>query len=460
MNEKNQGGEGILCATLFLTVSTIIVKLLGLFYKIPLAAYLSDEGMGYFNSAYTVFGFFYLVCTAGVPKAIMLLIGKSRAKGDCQSERALVSVALFAFLILGAILAAFLLIFAPSISTLIGNKGAIYTLIAISPSILFVSVSGVLRGVLSADMRFFHISIYGIIEAVSRLVLGLVFAKIAINNSLSLQMTSAFTVFGVTLGAAIGLLYLYFAYLFAKKKKKIPRGEIKLGSRRGIIKSILKISAPITLSAAIMSASGLIDLSLIMNGLKSSGLSEGAAASLYGNYTTAAVPMFNLAIAIITPISVAFMPIFSKKASTSDTLGANEALYDSLMLTNLVGAPIMLGLMAYPEQILSLLFNNIDIEIGGALLTLISPSVFFMSNLLIVNSMLEAQGKYKAPMLAMLVGCIAKVPISLLLIRSEDFGILGAPVGTVVSYAVALFISICLLSKMTNLFSVIKRIFF
>ena len=58
---------------ILLTVSTVLVKVFGIFYKIPLSYILTDEGMGYFNTAYTIFSFFYIVSSAGVPKAISIL---------------------------------------------------------------------------------------------------------------------------------------------------------------------------------------------------------------------------------------------------------------------------------------------------------------------------------------------------------------------------------------------------
>ena len=82
-DDKTNGGmlSGLIGGTLSLTASAVIVKLIGLFYKIPIASFLGDEGMGYFNSAYTVYAFFYLLCTAGVPKAVMILISEAKARG-------------------------------------------------------------------------------------------------------------------------------------------------------------------------------------------------------------------------------------------------------------------------------------------------------------------------------------------------------------------------------------------
>ena len=73
---------GVVGGALSLTLSNLTVKILGLIYKIPLSYLLTDEGMGYFNSAYTVFGLFYLLCTAGVPKGVMILCSEASVNGE------------------------------------------------------------------------------------------------------------------------------------------------------------------------------------------------------------------------------------------------------------------------------------------------------------------------------------------------------------------------------------------
>ena len=70
-----------------LTLSAVIVKLLGVIYKVPLMQLMGEEGMGYFNSAYTVYTFFYLLCTAGVPKAVMIVTSEARFNGRYDLER-------------------------------------------------------------------------------------------------------------------------------------------------------------------------------------------------------------------------------------------------------------------------------------------------------------------------------------------------------------------------------------
>ena len=433
--------QNFLSGALSLTLSAIIVKLIGLIYKIPIASLLGDEGMGYFNSAYTVFAFFYLLCTAGVPKAVMILISESKSKGHVADEKKILRVASAMFIAVGAIATTLFIVFAVPIANLIGSSKSYATMIAIAPSIVLVSLSGVIRGYLSANMRLIDISISQVIEGVGKLVLGLVFAMVGFSIQLPIEILSAFTILGVSFGALLGLIYLLVCTkinLAIDNSRQIS----PILENRQIIRRILSISIPITLSAAIMSITNIIDLGLIIRSLIESGLKDIEANALYGNYTTLAVPMLNLAMAVISPISIAYLPVFTKCCVTADNKGLMKTQRSAIELTAFMAAPIMIGLMTFSKEILALLFPKSGIIVGSKLLFLIAPSILFSSVLLIINTILEAKGMVKAPLISMSIGGIIKIASSYFLIANTNLGILGAPVGTVLSYAAALFVSI------------------
>ena len=434
--KKKSRATGIIGGTLSLTLSTVIVKLLGVVYKIPLAHILGEEGMGYFNSAYTVYAFFYLLCTAGVPKAVMILISEQRAKNIHGGAERIVSVAMRLFFGLGILITTLFIIFSTPLANLIGNSESRLTMISIAPSILFISLAGVVRGYLSADMKFLSIAVSQIVEGVGKLVLGLIFAIYATRLELPLPIVSAMTILGVTFGAVFGFAYLYVAAKFKRGKKS---AEAK---GREIIRRIFRISVPITISAAIMSITNIIDLSLIMQRLRDSGYSQKEATALFGNYTTLAVPMLNLAISVITPISIAFLPILTRAHAKGDRELQNSALKSALSMSFFFSAPIMLGMMVFSSEILSLLFGDVGISVGAPLLTLLAPSIFFMAALLVVNSLLESVGVVRAPVISMLIGSTGKIIVSAVLLGNPDFGISGAPLGTLISYLLALISSL------------------
>lgn len=449
VGKKKAGGEllsGLLGGTLSLTVSSLVVKLLGLIYKIPLASILGDEGMGYFNSAYTVYAFFYLLCTAGVPKAVMILVSEAKAAGRADLERKTVRVASILFLSLGALLTTVFIVFSAPLAVLIGNSRSAYTMLAIAPSIIFISLAGVIRGYLSANMLLLDVAVSQVIEGAGKLAIGLLFAMVGKGMNMPLEVLSAMTILGVTLGAGLGLLYLLVC---SKIKIKIEKAGQTTDSKesKGIIKRILSISIPITVSAAIMSITNIIDLGLIMRSLTLVGVSESEASALYGNYTTLAVPMFNLAVSIITPISVVYLPILTRCSVSDDTEGLIGAERGALDFTAIMSAPLTVGMIVFAREILGLLFPSSEINIGSSLLVLIAPAILFSSLLLVTNTSLEAQGRVKAPLVSMIFGSLAKIIVSFVLITKTELGILGAPIGTVATYAVALFVSLIIYGK-------------
>ena len=442
---RSSENEGIIRGTFILTLSALILKVLGLIYKIPLSSILGDEGMGYFNSAYTVYTFVYLICTAGVPKAVTMLVAEAKARGNL-AKKGIVRCALSAFFLIGFIITAVFMILSPQISSLIGNKEAYSTMLVVAPSIIFSSMSGVLRGYLTAEMKLGSVAISQLIEGGARLAFGLIFAIRAQQLEYTPAMISAFTILGVTLGSAFSCIHLYVCKQISEKKDK-SKQSIDLTNRKDILKRLFSISVPITLSAAVMSISNLIDLVTIMRRLSALGYSAAEGVALYGNYTTLAVPMFNLIIALITPISVAFFPVFSRCEAESDSLSSRNALSSSLILSAFVSAPCVIGSILFSEQILSLIFPSSNIEVGAPLLCLLMPAALVMSLLLITNSMLEAKGSVKTPLLSMLIGGFIKFIVGGILMSNPDFGISAAPLGTVAGYSTSLLISIIVLYK-------------
>ncbi len=449
LNRKKEYEKNAFFGAASLTLSVLIVKILGVLYKIPLAAILNDEGMGYFNSAYTVFSFFFILCTAGVPKSIMILVSEKLVKKDKKGIYSIVKTALISFLCLGVILALLLSLFSKPLSNLIGSPNAKATIIFVAPSIIFVSVSGVIRGYLMAKMRLGSIAVSQIIEGVLKLVFGLFFAIIATKAGLGYVWISALTILGASIGSFGGLLYLYI--IFKNEFDIIDFNENKgIHNSHGVLTKIFKMSAPITLSAALMSLSSIIDLFLIINRLQSIGYTANEATALYGNYTTLAISMFNLAISVITPISISFLPSLARSKAEENDLDFCFGLKSAIEFTSLISAPIVIGFIVFSKEILAFLFSESMATQGAPLLVVISPAIIFMSILLVLNSALEAVGRPSLAMFSMLVGAILKIIISGILIGKPEFGISGAPIGTVVSYAVSTLISLIFVSHITN----------
>ena len=85
-NKVVQGSsDSFVKGAFILGLSGIFVKIIGAFFRIPLANLLGPEGMGYYQSAYPIYNFFIVLATAGLPTALAKIISEQRALGDYRN---------------------------------------------------------------------------------------------------------------------------------------------------------------------------------------------------------------------------------------------------------------------------------------------------------------------------------------------------------------------------------------
>ena len=444
MNDNRRIEGAFFRGAAWLAISTLILKIIGLIYKIPLSYMLGDEGMGYFNSAYTVYVFFYVVGTAGIPKAISILVSKSKAENK-NNTNDIFNVAFRFFTVSGLLLLTVFVIFGDTIAAAIGNEKSLYAMYAIAPSILFVCAAGVIRGYMSGQMKFYHIAVSELISGVLKLALGLVFASAGLRLGKSLPVIAAYTIFGITVGSFASFIYLLVSYTKIRERK---RGSLR---NAGILWSILKIAAPITLASAIGSVVNVLDLTFIMNGLEGQGYTESVANVLYGNYTTLAVPMLSALGTFITPVATAMLPVLAGAYAKDSMTEYNRQMRTSLTICTFICIPAAVYFAFYSYETLGLIFEESSAILGSPMLVLLAPAVFIIGPLTVINTALEAAGKPSIAFWSLTVGAFVKLAISFILISFGSVGILVAPIGTTASYLVSYVISLASISSIKGI---------
>ena len=438
-----------------LSVAALFVKVLGVAYKIPLSHILGDDGMGYFNTAYTVYTFFFLICTAGVPKAVTLLVTENSSKNDtCGSS---IKTARRTFILIGIALAIILATAAFPIASFIGNKRAAFSMIAIAPAIPFIAGTAVYRGYLNGNMRFGIVAISQFIEAAIKLIIGLALAGIATHLKLATEHVAATAIFGITLGSITTFLQLHASSKPINKGKNAGQSFI---FSKSLLNRILKISFPITLSSAVISLVNIVDLTVIIRGLKQAGYTENLSTILYGNYTTLAVPMFNFALSVTSSICVSALPILTRFALNKEPKQFENSLTYASSLTAFFALPATVLFGFFSREILILMFDYSSVAIGSSMLTLLSPSVTLVAILTVINTALEAKGGYIVPLISMSAGGIAKIVSSTIMVSKPEVGLWGAPLGTLISYFVSILFSLAIYhSRIGRIFPLVKSFF-
>ncbi len=411
---------------LILSLSAVIVKIIGLIYKIPMLRLLGSEGMGYFNSAYEIYTLFCTVATTGLPVAMSVMISSRRDGGGAKE---IFQAAVKLFLLLGVVGCGVMVAFAKPFAVFLGNGKAAYSILAISPTVLLICLSSAFRGYFQGKNRMAPTAVSQIIEALGKLILGLIFAFVALNSGFSNEIVAAFAVMGLTLGTLVSVLYLALTKHFGEK------GSIGLlpdGSERRIIPRLLRTAVPVTLSSAVISVTKVIDMSMILRRLQDSGQSGDEAFAAYGNYTTLALPLFSLAPALISCVAMPLIPSLSGAVASGDKEGQRAVVGDAMRLTCLVSMPISFGLTLFSRPILELLFSGETEAISSAapLLCILGLSVTLSCLITVGNAILQAYGRPSMPIFSMALGSAIKIALAYFLIGNPRFGILGAPIST------------------------------
>ena len=442
MNDRREasfaGGVAVL------TISAIIVKIIGVFYKIPLVRLLGTQGMGYFNAAYDVYALLCMISTTGLPVAVSVMMNQYQGQ-----HKRIFKLSLYLFLLIGVLGTGITFALSDRISFWIGAPGAAPSLRFISPAVLFVCLTGAFRGYYQGKRNMIPTAVSQIIEAACKLIFGLIFAYIALLQGRTYEQLAAAAVCGLS----IGTLFCFF-YLLACRKKDPKNDLTNQPMVRELIGQLLALAFPITLGAALSGFSKMIDLGLIMRRLQDAGFSRDSSIALYGCYSAMVVPLYSAIPALFGSVAMPLIPHLSYSIEQNDVPKQRELIESSIRLTALISIPCAIGMGMLSDHILPLLFSGSDsISDAIPLLLLISMAIPAGCLITLTNAILQAYHHAWLSMLATVAGCLCKAIALYFLAAMPAIGILAAPISTLICCAVTVFLNLVFIARYAPLFA-------
>lgn len=460
-NKQNTFFSGVLV----LTCANLLTKIIGLVFKIPLTNMLGNEGMGYFNTAYQIYTWLYMLSTAGVPVALSLLISEAHANGKINEEKKLFRLTVSLFSAIGLLGSALMLCFSKGLARFISADKAFLCIMAISPALFCVCITSTVRGYFQGRRNMLPTAISEIIEAVMKMSVGILLGSYALSRGYELYKVAAYAILGVTVGMATSAGFLGLTAFFGKALRSDSSCvdvSADTESSKTLLASFFKIAIPIMLSSSLLSMSSMFDTLIVIRRLQSLGISEAAAIAQYGNYTAYCVTLFNLPPVLIYPIVNTLIPSLVAAKALNDSAKTRLLAEKSLKLSALISLPCALGLAALSEPILKLIFTSKDnAEMAAPLLTTLAPSVFLIGIMAVSNGILQAFKLQRYSMISMLIGALFKGVSAYLLpsvkIKNEYLGIYASPISTFIFYLTITALNFYFLARHAQLkFSAIK----
>jgi|GEM_PF-51348 len=485
----NAKGQSFLSGAFTLMVSAAIVKVIGALFKIPLAAVLGGEGMGYYMTAYSMFNPVFALSVAGFSVSVSKLCSAAAAQGRIGDRDKIVTTALLLFPTIGLLLSVVIFFAAPCFVRAVDNPAALMTVRAMAPSLFFCCITAVFRGCCEGSRNMMPTAVSQVTESAAKLLCGLFFAYRCIARaafdfersgtvfgtavkdaqqaiSLAAPYAASAAIAGVAVSTAIGCFVMMICYLMTERSMGISQKGTISGWKAAA--ALIKTAVPVCAGALVINMASLVDLFSVMNRINSAVTTDWnlmcislpelisadveptkAANFLYGSYTGLAMTVFNLSPALTASMGICALPMISALSATGKRVLLRQRIESVIRITIITAVPLGLGMSAMAEPILTSLFkgNPYEAAVAARLLKTMGISSVFVAISGSVNSMLQAVGRIYAPVKILLAGCVIKLLVNWILISRPELTILGAPWGTLCCYLFITLASVAALMK-------------
>ncbi len=494
-----------------LALGILVVKLIGMFYKIPLTNIIGEQGNADFGNAYNIYSVLLTISTAGLPVAVSKMVSEANALGRRNQVHKIFRISLGVFLLLGGISFFIMFFQADYLASLMNDDKAALGIRALAPAVVCVGCLSAFRGYAQGHGQMTPTAISQIIEALCKLVIGLSLALWIIQSGQGEDVAAAGAITGVTVGTIVAVIYMAVHHL--RQRLREPRADRDVPDRGSeILRELLRIAIPITLSSSMVGIVTVIDSALVQGqvqrvlledpaswsmyagvtdfeplrqalntwtGQLEAGMSasmatlhqqvQQAAASqsptalqtaalaldevlqdisrtLYGNYN-GAINIYNLPTALMAALTASVIPAVSGALARRDRRGASRVSGSALRIAALLSFPMGVGLFVMGEPIIRLLFTSLNAPLAGSLLSTLGLTAIFSCVTLVCNSVLQAYGFVTLPVVVMVLGGVVKVVTNYTLVGMGEIGIYGAPVGSVLCFALCLALDLAIIAR-------------
>ncbi|MBR6824954.1 MAG: polysaccharide biosynthesis protein [Oscillospiraceae bacterium] len=454
MNKK----QNFLTGAAILSLSTIIVKIIGMFYKIPLNAIIGEQGFAYFTAAYDIYSVLLVISTTGLPVAMSRMVSEAHTLGNGKQMQRIFRTALIAYMSIGLLGTGAMMLFPGALANMMEMPKASYSIFALGPAVFFICFASAGRGFFQGQGDMRPTAFSQIIEAAGKLFLGLSFAYLVMKWTGSEAYSSGATITGISIGA--GLSALYVLIVRRRNWKEVDSLGGKAASYSATAKRLFAIAVPITIGAAGLQLINLLDSmtvvkrllhaaegdGVIMNRLmdiarlnpsSDQSLAQDAAEIGKGIYSLCQT-IFNFPTAFIPCITAAIIPAITANLTKKDYMGVKEVQNSSLRVMGLIAAPCAVGMLVLAEPIMALLgrYEGERLGIAALLLAFLAPTIVVNSITTMTTAIMQAHNHMVIPVINTLIGGLLKVGVNYILVGNPNIGIVGAPIGTFACFLV------------------------
>ena len=508
--EKNTS-KTFVKGAMIMTVSMIVVKLLGMFYKIFLyrmyATYddvagisMGSLGSGILGNAYEVYTPLFALATAGFPIAVSRLIAESIAQKRYRDVEVIYKTSKKFYIGMGFACFALMIGISFIYVQIINQPLALYSMMTLAPSVLLGCLVSIYRGYYEGQRNMFPSACSEVVEmfvkVVSGLTMGYLVMKIGIDEFMAhetvfgqsftsqksaMETLCAYSVAAAIAGIALGSLtaFLFLRIYYSKHKftvsDEMMQDSIDARTQKETFRILIKTAIPIIISAFIMNISTTIDAVVIQNVLYNTCKTNGDAllaqfdpqylpeltrmiyppdggeislhTSLWGCFSIA-LPLMQLVTTVTQVFGTSALPNVTAAYASGDKEELRRSINTVMKLTMMFTLPAGLSMFAISEPIITLLYGGgFEAEVAASILRIMGFSCIVVAASTPIMSMLQSLGKVNLPLILCSIAMVVKIATNYLFVSIVELNVTGAAVGSLVAFALVFVVGMYLLIR-------------
>ncbi len=421
-----------------LAIASIVVRIIGIAYRIPMINIIGDEGMGYYGTAFNVYNIALLLSSYSLPLAVSKMVSARLANKQYRNADRIFRAALCYATVVGAITAAVIWFGADFFaSEIFFMPYAAFALKTLAPTVWIMAYLGVFRGYFQGRGTMVPTACSQVFEQIINAIVSVAAGSYLFNEALKVEIlkneigtgySNAWGAAGGTIGTGSGALtaLLFLLLLFVGYRKTSAR-QIKrdhsgnLESYGEITRVLFFTVVPVIVSSAIYNVNSVIDNGLLAANFASLGR-EAQFAADWGVYTGKYHLLINVPMAVSNALSSSLIPSVSRAVAEGDRKKIRARITAAIRFSMLIAIPSTVGLTVLAGPINNLLFSG-DNSLAIQMTLYGSIAVIFYSLSTVTNAILQGIDKMHLPIIHALIALVLHIGVLEIMALVMDLGI-------------------------------------
>lgn len=422
-----------------LAIASILVRVIGLVYRVPVTRILGPVGNSYYSAAYEVYSMVLLISSFSLPLAVSKLVSARMAKGQVRAAYKIFQCTLVFALVSGG-LGALLVYFGADFfsGTVVSTPESKMALQVLAPTILAVALMGCIRGYFQGLGSMVPTAISQIIEQIinAAVSIGAAWALFQYGAKVDALLSTdtaayAYGAAGSTLGTGMGafagllfLIFLMFVYSRVMKRRMSRERQGREESTADIFYLLFVTIIPVILSTAVYNLSGIIDQGIFKHLMEYKGYESMKIDELWGIFSGEYKLLTNVPIAVASAMASSTIPALIRAKTNKDRREMKKKTENAIRFVMIICIPCAVGLSVLAEPILTLLFGaKSHTELSAFLLQTGSVSVVLYGMSTLTNGILQGMDKMRLPVIHAAVSLVLHVILLVALLMATDMNI-------------------------------------